>query len=135
MKSTVAIFFLLLSSISVADDDNFSGWMKKRDLDSYFEILNKGDTKSNYFDKGHWIRAVEGRWNGYEVEYRVIIADSPDAPFEWWWWINQKHRDFAEKMKQYEKMGATLIDAQSFLMPDGTALYQGVWTRTATTNR
>jgi hypothetical protein len=129
MKWTIGTIILLFSISCHAGDDSFSGWMAKRDLDSYFEILNKGDTSSNYFDKGHWISAVEGRWNGHEVEYRVIIEDTPDVPFKWWWWFNQKHRNFVAIMKKYEKEGASLIRAQSFAMPDGTVLYQSVWTR------
>jgi hypothetical protein len=30
-------------------------------------------------------------------------------------------------MKEYEKAGFKLIHAQSFLIPDGTSRYQGVW--------
>ena len=61
MKTFFVILFLLVSGTGIAGKQDFSGWMKKRDLDSYFEILNKGDTESPYFDKGHWICTVENR--------------------------------------------------------------------------
>jgi tetratricopeptide (TPR) repeat protein len=127
MRISLFVWVLLVSYSVFAKAEDFTGWMTKSDLDSYFEILNKADTESSYFDKGHWISAVEGRWNGEETEYRVIIEDSPNRPFKWWWWFGQSQDAFVRKIKKYEKSRTSLVYAQSFLMPDGSARYQGVW--------
>ncbi|MEH6448451.1 MAG: hypothetical protein V7765_07260 [Oleispira sp.] len=41
--------------------------------------------------------------------------------------MNQPYESFVKKLEMYEKKGAQLVYSQSFLMPDGTARYQGVW--------
>jgi hypothetical protein len=100
--------------------------MNHIDLDNYFFVLNNGDDETSFFEKGHRITALEGRWNNNQVEYRVTYGDSKGSA-HWWWWMNQPYESFVKKLKMYEKKGAQLVYSQSFLMPDGTARYQGVW--------
>ncbi len=125
---TVIAIILCFSASAIADEGRFTGWMTLVDLDNYFEVLNNGDTNSNYFEKGHRITAVEGRLNGNQIEYRVKIGDLPkNQAHAWFWWRNQTYAAFIQKMKEYENTGFKLAHAQSFLMPDGTSRYQGVW--------
>ncbi len=130
MKRLIIVIAIVLyfSASVIADEGKFTGWMTHIDLDSYFEVLNNGDTNSNYFEKGHRITAVEGRLNGSQIEYRVKIGDLPkNKAHAWFWWRNQQYAAFIQKMKEYEKAGFKLAHAQSFLMPDGSSRYQGVW--------
>jgi hypothetical protein len=66
--------------------------------------------------------------HGSQVEYRVKIGDLPkNKAHAWFWWRNQQYASFIQKLKEYEKTGFKLAYAQSFLIPDGTSRYQGVW--------
>ena len=124
----VTAMVLCFSASAIADEEKFTGWMTLVDLDNYFEVLNNGDKNSNYFEKGHRITAVEGRLKGGDIEYRVKIGDLPkNKAHAWFWWRNQQYASFIQKMKEYEKTGYKLAHAQSFLMPDGSSRYQGVW--------
>jgi hypothetical protein len=130
MKRLIILIAMVLcfSASAIADEGKFTGWMTPVDLDNYFEVLNNGDTNSNYFEKGLRITAVEGRLNGSQVEYRVKIGDLPkNKAHAWFWWRKQTYAAFIQKMQEYEKAGFKLAHAQSFLMPDGTSRYQGVW--------
>jgi hypothetical protein len=101
MRIIILLITFFVSTIAFShDDDEFSGWMNHTGLDNYFFVLNNGDEETSFFEKGHRITALEGRWNNNQVEYRVTYGDSK---------------------------GAKLVYSQSFLMPDGTARYQGVW--------
>lgn len=128
MKILLAITALIYSSIIFADKNEFSGWMTQKGLDNYFEVLNNGDRNSSYFDNGHLVIAAQGRWYEKQINYRVKTASIDEQNIsQWYWWINQSHNAFIKKMKLYEEQGLKLVSAQSFLMPDGSARYQGVW--------
>lgn len=127
-KHLLAALILILTSSAIMADNVFTGGMKSEDLDRYFEVLNLDDKETSYFEKEHWITAAEGRWTGRDVEYRVMVGDTPqDKAHGWVWWINQDRSSFNQKVEQYEKEGYYLVYAQSFLMPDSSARYQGVW--------
>jgi hypothetical protein len=125
MKIIILITFFI-SSIAFSHDEEFSDWVNHTCLENYFFVLNNGDEETSFFEKGHRITALEGRWNNNEAEYRVTYGDSKDS-VRWWWWMNQPYESFVKKLEMYEKKGARLVYSQSFLMPDGTARYQGVW--------
>jgi hypothetical protein len=126
MRIIILLITFFISSVAFSHDEKFSDWMNHIDLDNYFFVLNNGDDETSFFEKGHRITALEGRWNNNQVEYRVTYGDSKGSA-HWWWWMNQPYESFVKKLKMYEKKGAQLVYSQSFLMPDGTARYQGVW--------
>jgi hypothetical protein len=126
MKIIILLITFFISSIAFSHDEEFSDWVNHTGLENYFFVLNNGDEETSFFEKGHRITALEGRWNNNEAEYRVTYGDSKDS-VRWWWWMNQPYESFVKKLEKYEKKGARLVYSQSFLMPDGTARYQGVW--------
>lgn len=126
MRIIILLITFFTSSIAFSHNEGFSEWMNNTDLENYFFVLNNGDDKTSFFEKGHRITALEGRWNNNQAEYRVIYGDLPKGS-AYWWWMNQPYESFVKKLKEYEKKGAKLVYSQSFLMPDGTARYQGVW--------
>jgi hypothetical protein len=127
MRIIILLVTFFISSIALPHDKGFSGWMNDTGLDDYFFVLNNGDQKTNFFEKGHRITALEGRWHNNQIEYRVAYGDSPAGSAPWWWWMSQPYESFIKKLETLEKKGAKLVYSQSFLMPDGTARYQGVW--------
>lgn len=127
MKILIILSFLYLSPAIASEDDAFSGWMNKSDLDNYFKILNYDKKHTNYFDQGKRVNAVEGRWENNEVQYRVKTGSTPKTKHWWFWWLNQDINSFVKKMNKYEKDKFQLVYAQSFILPDGTSRYQGVW--------
>jgi len=136
MKILTLITLLFITPVQATEDVPFTGWMTQADLDSYFKILNNGQKNTSYFDQGKRITAVEGRWKNDVVQYRVKIGDTPKSNINWWfWWVNQNHDSFVKKMLEYEKDKFQLIYAQSFIMPDGTSRYQGVWFKTKAKNK
>lgn len=125
-KCGVKLDFKPLNIAAHSKRISFTSWMSYESLDDYFNSLNNHDPDSNYFSKGNWLIAVDGRWNGENAEYRVSLAKKPKEAF-WWWWVNQTEVLFDKKIKEYQDKGAKLVYTQSFLMPDGTKRYQGVW--------
>jgi hypothetical protein len=128
MRIIILLITFFISSIAFSHDEEFSNWMNHTGLDNYLFVLNNGDKETSFFEKGHRITALEGRWKNNQVEYRITYGDTPkDSAHWWWWWMNQPYDSFVKKLEKYEKEGAKLVYSQSFLMPDGTARYQGVW--------
>jgi len=128
MKIFLLAFILLTASPLSAENTDFTGWMTQENLDNYFDVLNNSEKHSTYFDPGKRITTAEGRWNKNKIEYRVKIGDTPKHKKSWWfWWINQSLEEFTQKIKKHEKSEFQLIYAQSFITPDGSSHYQGVW--------
>jgi len=130
MKIFIILTFLYLVPAIASEDDSFSGWMNESDLDNYFQILNNDKGYTNYFDQGKRVNAVEGRWKNSIVQYRVKTGNTPKTNNWWFWWVNQDLNSFVQKINKYEKDKFQLVYAQSFILPDGTSRYQGVWHKT-----
>lgn len=128
MKKTIALIISLFFAVHLqANERDFTSWMKKSDLDSYFQVLNNFDEDKNFFAKGHWVTAVEGRWHKGNFEYRVKYGNSPAKRHAWYWLINQDYSTFLEKSDEYHNGGFRLVYAQSFKSQTGELRYQGVW--------
>jgi len=108
----------------------FTPWMSRPDLDHY---LSQFDTTPpgghpNYWDKGHWINAVEGRWHDNLPQYRIRYGPvPPHKHYAWYWYINQPQDSFTAHVNQMSENGFVLLDPNSCVWPDGTRRYQGVW--------
>ncbi len=115
----------------------FTPWMTGAELGIF---LSQFDTDPpgghpNYWDDGHWIDAVEGRWHDGVPQYRLRYGDAPkDAPHWWYWYFNQSQEDYSRHVHEFADQGFTLLDPNSFLRPDDARRYQGVWHKIAPKN-
>lgn len=113
-----------------AASSGFTPWMSDPQLHDFMRQFDSDPPghHPNYWDKGHWINAVEGRWHDGEIQYRITYGPVPPHRGLWWYWylgIGEAH--FNRLAKENAADGFTLLDANSFAMPDGTRRYQGVW--------
>ena len=95
MRIIILLITFFISSIAFSHDEEFSDWMNHTDLDNYFFVLNNGDEETSFFEKGHRITAIEGRWNNNQDEYRITYGDSKGTAY-WWWWMNQPYKSFVK---------------------------------------
>ena len=110
----------------------FTPWMNPA---SFSAFLNEHETKrddgKNFWARGHWITAVEGRWGKGVPEYRIKIGDTPKGQPHWWyWWFNQSQADFNAHIHRLSDQGFTLVSSNHFTWPDGSTRYSGVWQKT-----
>jgi len=105
----------------------FTEWMTPPELDAHIRLLNAGH-KESFWDRGHWIIAAEGRWENGTHEFRIAYDKSPpEGEFNWKYKINQTQEAYTKALDQNALEGYTLISSQSFIRPDDTKRYQGVW--------
>lgn len=126
-KTIVLIISLFLIAPLQANEIGFTSWMKRSDLDNYFQVLNDFDESKDFFAKGHWITAVEGRWHKGNFEYRVKYSNSPSKKYTWYWKVNQDYSAFLKSSDEYHSRDFRLVYAQSFKSATGELRYQGVW--------
>ncbi len=108
---------------------DFTPWMSQLALRTYILQKNRGNTVS-YWDAGHWIRAVEGRWDRGDVEYRIALGQMERShEFEWQHRIDLTEADFAKEGAALQGEGYRLIQSQSYSRPDGSLRTQAVWRR------
>jgi len=109
---------------------SFTKWMSHEELDQFlsqYDTVPPGN-HPNYWDKGHWINAVEGRWHNGVPEYRISYGPVPKHKGLWWYWyLNQDQASFSRHVHELADQGFTLLDPNSFERPDDTRRYQGVW--------
>ncbi len=119
------------SAVTGRRDAGFTSWMSRPDLDhflSQFDTVPPGG-HPNYWDKGHWIEAVEGRWHEGTAQYRLRYGPvpRPNKGIWWYWYINQPQGTFTQRTNKLGDDGFVLLDPNSCVWPDGTRRYQGVW--------
>ncbi|MEX2580061.1 MAG: hypothetical protein WD342_13465 [Verrucomicrobiales bacterium] len=118
---------LLLADDAEIDDSQFTPWLSPLALDGYIRKKNEGFEQS-FWERGHWITAVEGRWADGTHEFRIAYEPIPDtAEWRWHYRANQAQEEFAESIDEFSEDGYTLIHSQAFDRPDGTKRFQGVW--------
>jgi len=108
----------------------FTPWMSTPDMKKF---LSQFDTDPpgghpNYWDKGHWLNAIEGRWHNNRSEFRITYGPVPKHKGSWWYWywgISESY--FNRLAKEKAADGFTLLDANSFTDPKGHRYFQGVW--------
>ncbi len=137
MKGRVFSFCTILALAAIVilviwwqKNAGFTPWMSRPDLDHF---LSQFDTTPpgghpNYWDKGHWINAVEGRWHDGIPQYRIRYGPVPRHRDLWWYWyLNQPQDSFTAHVNQLADEGFVLLDPNFCVWPDGTRRYQGVW--------
>lgn len=109
---------------------DFTPWMSPTELDSYIKAQNDGHSTS-FWRRGHWITAVEGRWNGEDHQFRIAYEKTPQSPeWQWQYRVNQTPEEFLENTKDLRTRGFRIVQVQSFDHPDSRRRYQTVWERT-----
>lgn len=107
----------------------FTPWMEPLALDTYIRAKSTGSGKT-FWESGHWITAVEGRWNNGTREFRIAYDEIPEIEtWQWRYKVNQSQKEFATSVTEMVDQGYTLVQTQTFRQPDGEHRYQGVWHR------
>jgi hypothetical protein len=109
----------------------FTPWMSLDEMNAYFENLDgdKPDGK-NYWDRGHWLDEVEGRWEAGIPQYRVSHSAVPASRAHWWfWYMNQDRESFDRLVHHFADEGFVLVSFNSYVRPGGSERFQGVWHR------
>ncbi|PXA03847.1 hypothetical protein DDZ13_09395 [Coraliomargarita sinensis] len=117
-------------SIPQADDakGTSTGWLPLAQFNAELARLEKKQNGKNFWDEGHWVTSVDGRWNNGIAEYRMSYAEVPENEGYWWyWWFNQEESSFEQRKRYYSDEGFTMVHSQSYLNPEGEKRYQGVW--------
>jgi hypothetical protein len=130
---TQALLLVVLLSLAgrcaLHRGNSFTDWMGPNEFASY---LNDRETRQadgkNFWARGHWINAVEGRWHKGSSEFRIKVGEAPsDRRYWWYWWFNQTPEDFDHHIRRLSDEGFTLVHSDSFQRPDGTTRHCGVW--------
>ncbi len=112
-------------------ESDFTPWMSPLALDTYLRQKGRGQPEG-FWAQGYWIRAIEGRWNGGEREFRVALATRQNAGLpDWNYRIDLTQSAFAEAFHHFAEEGYELIHHQAYRHPDGTLRYQAVWKRSS----
>jgi len=108
---------------------DFSPWMTVQELTAFLKKFEPArPTEPDFWKKGHWITAAEGRWHGGTAQYRIRYATAPvGKEYVWRWFLDQDQESFGKKLKELGDDGFVLTYHNSFKRPDGTLRYQGVW--------
>lgn len=123
---------LLKTAATVAQpikEKGFTPWMEPLALDTYIRSKSTGTGKT-FWESGHWITAVEGRWKSGTREFRIAYDQIPGIEtWQWRYKVNQSQPEFATSVSEMVEQGYTLVQTQTFRQPDGDHRYQGVWHR------
>ncbi len=107
----------------------FTAWMTPEEMNRHILELNRGHRVS-FWERGHWITAVEGRRHEGVQEFRIIYESAPrDRDFQWRYRIAQSGEDFARNLEENSDLGFTLVHSQVFFDSDNIRRYQAVWHR------
>ncbi len=120
----------LATPVDVVEAD-FTPWMSPLALDTYLRQKNRGH-HSSLWSRGHWIRAVEGRWRDGAHEFRIALgAMNRPGELQWLYRFDLTEIAFAEELARLGDKGFVLRQSQAYRHPDGTRRYQAVWQRNA----
>jgi len=118
-----------LVSNDLVSEGDFIPWMSPLALDTYIREKNRGFKKS-FWDRGHWIEAIEGRWSEGRHEFRIAFDAIPESDrFQWYYRIDQTEAVYRDTLSRLRREGYTLVQSQAYERPDKTKRYQGVWHR------
>ncbi len=138
MTKKVIQMAIILVAVSLAvwgwnyyqTNKDFTPWMSLSELNHWEEQFdtNPPGGHPNYWDKGHWMNAVEARWHDGIPQYRVRYGPVPEGyDAAWYWYINQDQASFTAHVHELADQGFVLLDPNSYLRPDDSRRYQGVW--------
>lgn len=106
---------------------DFTPWLSPLALDSYMRAKDQGHTVG-FWDRGHWMTSIEGRWKDGSHEFRIRYAKTPNKPdWRWEYRINLTPEQFLETHAHMRENGFSLVSSQSFQHPDKKRRYQAVW--------
>lgn len=110
-------------------ESDFTPWMSNLALDTYLRQKNRGE-RGSYWARGHWIRAIEGRWHEGAREFRVALGmmERP-GEVQWHYRIDLTEIAFAEELARMSALEFQLAQSQACRHPDGSMRYQAVWQR------
>jgi hypothetical protein len=110
-------------------DDGFTEWMASVPFHEFLsEKEMKDENGQNFWDRGHWILAAEGRWHDGQQEYRIRFGDAPkNKGYLWTWYLNMNQQEFDRHIEALTRDGYTMVQHNSFTRPSGTIMYQAVW--------
>lgn len=120
---------LPLVANELVSESDFTPWMAPLALDTYIRQKNRGFTES-FWNRGHWIEAIEGRWFEGRHQFRIAFETIPDRErFQWYYRIDQTEAEYRDTLSRLRREGYTLVQGQVYERPDKTKRYQGVWQR------
>lgn len=110
-------------------ESDFTPWMSSLALDTYLRQKNRGE-QGSYWARGHWIRAIEGRWHEGAREFRIALGmmERP-GEVQWHYRIDLPEIAFAEELARMSAQEFQLAQSQACRHPDGSMRYQAVWQR------
>lgn len=109
------------------ESGEFTAWMTPLALDTYIRHRNRGYSES-FWERGHWITAVEGRWENGIREFRISFDQIPDrSRWQWQYRVNHTAAEFVQASREFSALGYKLVQSQTFREPSGAPRYQGVW--------
>ena len=127
IKTLAAVLIALTFTVSSYAKKYEDEWMPNSEFGELVAQLDKKSFWSNSF----WVTEVDGRYKDGQIEYKFKYEPIPDEAlylgYEWYWWFGQDDVTFEERKKEYKKKGFKMVHEQSFILPDGEKLYQGVW--------
>ncbi len=127
IKDTISMIVLLSIISPVIAEEQIIDWKPVAEFQAYLQSqreINDG----KIFPPRHWVTKVDGRFIDGEIELRCAYKPVPhEGPYTWFWWYFQNEQTFQENKVKYKERGLYLVHEQSFALPDGETLYQGVW--------
>ena len=129
IRVVAVVVLLLFAAYLWRRDRGFTPWMKAREFSQFLKQNEiKDSSGKNFWDRGKWIEAAQGRWkNGYP-EYRIRIGSTPKDSRHWWYWWYGVNGSYVEQ--QIEKLsgdGFQLVQCQHYRRPGGRSVYQAVF--------
>jgi hypothetical protein len=125
----MAAYLFVAGPLRAEPGKDFTPWMSLSDLNSYLEELD-GDKPGgkNYWDRGNWIDAMEGRGETGIAQYRIRYSPVPPRRAYWWlWYFNHDRKSFDTQVHKLADEGFTLVHFNSYVRPGGEERFQGVW--------
>ncbi len=134
IKLLLGIVLLVAAVFAVSyyvSNRGFTKWMTYAEMDAYLAPLGVKDADGkNFWDRRHWLTAVEGRWSDGRPQFRLRIGDAPKTgQYWWWWWFNQDEKSYNRHIHDMADDHCTMVYGNSFEWPDGSKRYSGVWHR------
>jgi len=105
-----------------------TSWMTLEELNKTLAKLEEKENGKNFWDRGHWMNTVDGRWENGIPEYKISYSTVPEnIGHSWYWWFNQSKESFQKNVHKMADEGFTLVYHQSFERPGEDVRYQGIW--------
>lgn len=121
---TAAAFVLAVAGTSYAKKYE-SEWMPESEFKAFIDDLEQ---KGYWEPASYWVTEVSGRYVDGKVQYRFEYENAPsEGHYDWYWWFGQDEQTFEKRKKEYKMKGMDMVHEQSFALPGGQKLYQGVW--------